>query len=96
MKIFKYPLPLLIDGFNAQTGPCTIEVPAGGKILSVGVQEGQIMVWCAVDPLEKLMSDRRLFVAGTGKNDIPDSPAPTRFLGTVQVGWFVGHVFEMP
>lgn len=62
------------------------------KILSVGVQDGEIYLWALVDP-EAEYAVREIVVYGTG-DDVPDDPGT--FLGTVMMygGREVRHVFD--
>ena len=79
--IWKFPL-------NAATNK--IDLPRGAKIVSVGLQEGDIQLWAACDP--HLPVERRTIrVVGTGW----ELPENYTYLGMVQVGPYVWHVLEI-
>lgn len=72
------------------TGKQIITVPAYGKILSVQLQAGVVCLWVEVDPtLPRVKRTIRIF--GTGH---PMNEEERQFIGTVQQGQFVWHVFE--
>ena len=85
MKVFKYPLEVRSN---------VLTVPFGAQILSVGQQNGQLCLWALVEP-EAREVQIEITVVGTGwdikgrLSDFVDG-----FLGTVQVGAFVWHVFD--
>jgi len=73
-------------------GPQTVEMPAGAVILSTQAQRGEICIWAAVSPDDSPQQKRRFQVFGTGQEiDLISA----RFLGTIQIGAFVAHVFEL-
>jgi hypothetical protein len=69
-------------------------MPEGSWILSVGKQAGQALgnltLWAAVDPTSNKV-EHTINVRGTG-HDLSDIPLDS-FLGTVEDGHFVWHVF---
>lgn len=70
-----------------------LELPKGSEVLSVGVQNEEIVLWVKVDPLQE--KESRTFVGfGTG-HDIPDA-LKLSFIGTVMLskGKLVFHIFE--
>jgi len=83
MKIFKYYLPV------RQTS-VLVEMPSDAKVLSCGNQRGQLVVWCAVSPLNRMVQ-RRFTVVPTG-----DAEPNGVFIGTAQFdsGWYALHVFD--
>lgn len=87
MRIYKYHLP---DPRKLNK----IEMPLGAIPFSVGIQEGEIMLWAMVD-IEQKLSERYFFICATGQ----DVQRGSRFIGTVQVGHpvmeFVWHIFEI-
>jgi hypothetical protein len=85
MKILKYPIPLAIG----QIGLFDLPLPYGAEPLSVGVQGIYPVLWVLVHE-EGTGQPRRFLLAGTGQ----DFSAHGRFIGTYQVDWFVGHLFE--
>lgn len=73
-----------------------VKMPQGAKVLSVGNQGEQIMLWALVDA--EAMQEERLFrVIGTGWDIEPDFDA-TKFVGTVSLlgGKLIFHIFELP
>ena len=79
--VYKYPL-----GFKDSQ---EIHLPKDAIPLSVQLQHGNLTLWCLVDttlPIEVRIVDIR----GTGESL---SYEPGLYVGTVQVGAFVWHVF---
>ena len=85
MKVFKYTLEA-----RSNVHP----VPFGALILSGGQQNGQLCLWALVNPDERDVQIE-ITVVGTGW-DVTGDPVQRveSFLGTVQVGAFVWHVFD--
>ncbi len=83
-KIWKYTLPV--------NDHPVLPMQKGAKVLSVDVQHGDIQVWALVDP-EAPRVIRRFRMAGTG-HSLEDEIASMRFIGTVQMGDLVRHIFE--
>lgn len=77
--IFKYPI---------KSG--SLFVPKNAEFLSVQMQRNEITSWWMVDP-EALPEEILISVVGTG-HPIRDEG---RFLGTVQDGSFVWHIFML-
>lgn len=71
---------------------CTVQLPPGAEILSVGVQFNQLMCWASVEPSDKIET-RHLLIGGTG---FEPPVNPGRFLGThlLDGGSTVLHVWE--
>ncbi len=86
MRIFKYQLEVT----NLQT----IELPQGARILSVRQQGGQIMLWAMVHPTHQTIP-HTFRIYGTGHPVDENSGRTQSFLGTVQLGALVFHVFEV-
>jgi len=82
--VFKYTL-------FVQGGEQYVPLPIGAEVLHVDVQYEQITFWARVDSFAA-QEQRRFIVAGTG-HELP--PIDLKHLGTVQVGGFVWHVFEV-
>ena len=76
--------------------PQEVRLLEGAKILHVGVQkQDQIQVltfWYEVDPTTATTKKRVLQVFGTGDDFIPEDAT---YLGTVQMGFYVWHLFEL-
>lgn len=82
MTIWKWNLNL--------TDQQTIQMPEGSRPLTVQIQGGDICMWSAVDPLA-VKVPFTIIIVGTG-NSGPDFSG-SRYIGTVQQGPFVWHVF---
>ena len=80
--IYKYPVPV--------TDRPTILLPDAAEILTVQVQDGNIMLWAVADP-EKPIHNRRLWLYGTGH---PMWGTEGRYIATVQTGKLVWHIFD--
>lgn len=89
MRIFKYQI-VPEPGATA----ADVEMPHGARLLSVGAQGDDMVVWAIVDPQAKAVV-RRFAVYPTGLTEVPAHPG--RFLGTVMFegGRLVFHVFEV-
>lgn len=83
-QIWKYTLSVSDHPF--------ITMPKGAKVLSVDVQHGDVQVWVLVDP-EAPKELRGFRVAGTGQ-PLEEKIESMRFIGTVQIGDLVWHIFE--
>tara|TARA_R110002020_G_scaffold193923_1_gene394506 strand:- start:4226 stop:4492 length:267 start_codon:yes stop_codon:yes gene_type:complete len=82
--IYKYEIP--VGGGN-------IKMPYVSTALSVGVQNGSLMLWAEVDPDSSDVTSR-FEVFGTG-HDIPeDMGVSRRFIGTAFMDSLVWHVYE--
>lgn len=85
--VWKFPLAfptLTIEG---------VTMPAGAKVLHVGMQDRVITLWALVDP-DAEPTRRLIATVGTGHS----APAPDEatYLGTVMDGAYVWHVFAEP
>jgi len=74
-----------------------VEMPQGSRILGVQVQKKLIAetpyLWALVNT-EEGRTVRRLFrIYGTGR-EVEERPEALNYIGTVQTGPFVWHVFE--
>lgn len=93
--IYKFTIPAFNhDGLSL--GTHRVYAPPGTTWLSVGIQFGaQLVVWGLLprdyDQDEGAQVLHYFVVAGTGR---PITDPIGRFLGTVQVGGLVAHVFE--
>ena len=87
MQIYKYKL-----GFQI-TKP--IEMPAGAVILSVQLQDNELVLWAIVDPTAAPVT-RTFRLAVTGEEISKEELADLNYLGTFLADGerFVGHVFE--
>ena len=82
-SVYKYPI--------AVRDRCSVHMPAGARILHVGMQRGDLCAWALVDPCAPIV-ERRLHVAGTGN---PCDATADQHVGTVFAGPYVLHVFDM-
>ena len=94
-KVYKYSL-----GFPGRWSyTLSAWIPAGGQVLSVGMQGHELMLWALVDPLQPQL-ERSFLVTGTGV-DLPDlSGGLGLFIGTLHHAGpddrlYVWHVFEL-
>lgn len=85
MKIHKHELTIEAGFFEVKTHSLR-------QTLSVGEQDGKLMLWEKVVP-DSNPTTLRVFIGYTGYDVHPDA---TTFIGTVQIGWLVLHVFEAP
>jgi hypothetical protein len=69
-----------------------IDMPQGARILTVQMQAGMPTLWAVVDP-EAPRRARYFRVVGTGHTH--EAGVFRDYLGTVQDGPFVWHVFEV-
>lgn len=83
-KVYKYK----IDLSHTQS----IMLPLGTLFLSVQLQLGCLTMWCLVSPQEKIESQHQIYIFGTGHE--VDCPETSIYLGTVQEGNFVWHLFS--
>ena len=79
--------------YQIDSSDCKIEMPEGAKILSLQVQGGVPCIWVRVNP-DKPIEIRRFITYVTGSSD--DIDPYSRYIGTYQIQWFVGHIFEYP
>lgn len=75
----------------------TVDMPIGARVLSVGTQgtsfDRKLVVWAHVPDSTAKTEERHFFVLGTG-NDIPWRLEESTFIGTVQMGALVWHVWD--
>lgn len=83
--IYKYPLPL--DRIQS------VSMPEGALIRSVGKQGEDLMLWAEVDTAAPHKT-RSIEIFGTGHSIPGDMGIGRQFIGTVQAGCFVWHVYE--
>lgn len=88
--IYKYPVTITEK-------PQPLELPRTAKILHVGMQSTQLVLWAEVDPNEPLVR-RTVTVIATGQ-PFPrglGSDNPGDHVGTVFDGPYVWHIFISP
>jgi hypothetical protein len=71
-----------------------IELPVGANIISAQVQNGKVYVWAIVNT-ELTPEFRTIIIYGTGNPMYGYSPTTHNFIGTVQDGQYVWHIFEV-
>ena len=81
--IWKYPLEL--------TDQNAVSMPLGSHLLCVAMQHGVPTLWALLNP-EAVRAHRIIRIVGTG-HPMPDWPGAA-YIGAVQVGDFVWHVFD--
>ena len=84
ITIYKYEIPI--------AGSFNISMPTSAQILTCQLQNGSSPVlWASVNT-EEILEERKFILIGTG------NPFPEKFnlnyVGTFQMGGFVGHLFE--
>lgn len=83
-QIWKYEMTAFDDHF--------IEMPIGAKFLSIQTQDGKPVMWFLVNPAIS-KEFRRFRVVGTGHE--LNLHSSDEYLGTFQIGAFVGHLFKL-
>jgi len=86
--IWKFPLEL--------TDRQSVGMLAGAEILSVQIQGATVCLWAIVEPSGQ--REERVFeIIGTGQTVWPTEPdrQVRKYIGTVQQGPWVWHVFEL-
>lgn len=87
IKVFKYKLRPVAVLF--------VEMPVSAQILSVGVQDDEIVLWALLPNSDSPTRPRSISVVGTGWV-IPNHIDLRTFIGTVQIpsNGLVFHVFD--
>lgn len=84
-RIYKFPIAAELDQH--------VVMPAGARILTVGVQNGDVVLWAECDD-DHAWLGRQIIVTMTGGTP-PDNAV---YVGTFQLdspgGRFVGHVYD--
>lgn len=84
--IYKYRLPI--------ADITVLTMPYDHKLLSVQNQNGEICLWALSDPKEDEFRTRTFRIFGTGnESERLENTFDMQFLGTVQTGPYVWHVF---
>lgn len=80
--IYKYPFDV-VDSFN-------INVSKDAEVLTVQIQNGKPCIWVLTDPgSEPVPKSFQIYGAG-----LPTNCENMKYIGTFQLGMFVGHLFE--
>ncbi len=92
ITIYKYPVKRPANTY----GMFEIELPLAASVRSVLAQENEIVIYVQLDTQDNNTAMRKFYIAGTGKN-IPEEIATNyNFIGTVQQGFFVWHIYAEP
>lgn len=79
-----------LGSWGASVSRTDVSMPEHARVLRVGAQQGVPVLWAEVVP-EARQELRRFILVGTG---FPVPPEGT-YLGTFEIDWFVGHVYEV-
>lgn len=98
LTVWKYPF---LDTGYPDSGYFECALPTGARILHIGVQADAPTLWILVDTDNNQKVVRRFFAVATGQAlplgigyGVFEATAD-KFLGTVFIGAFVFHIFEM-
>jgi hypothetical protein len=80
--IFKYAL---------DSQDCTLQLPKGAEILTVGLKNGSPSLWALVNPNTSELEERHICIVGT-EWQVEDT---MKYITTYMDGYFVWHVFEL-
>ena len=85
-EIWKFAVPV--------DDPVAIKMPKGARLLTVQAQGSEMCIWAEVNP--KGAPEKRYFaIFGTG-NPMPSGMGYSDvYVGTVQIGRFVWHLYEI-
>lgn len=70
-----------------------VVLPAGSDVISAQEQKGRIHVWAIFDKSQARVEERTFQIVGTGDLINDDRVKGNLFVGTVQIGRLVQHVF---
>jgi len=84
--IYKYPV-ILDDKFE-------LEMPGGGSVLNVQMQDGSPFLWAIVEPGLNLVK-KKFVMVGTGHEYKEEYFSQLRYINTFQVDSLVLHLFEV-
>lgn len=77
---------------RAAPGRTTVQMSGVALPLSAQLQRGEISIWALV-PAGSKIKDRTIYVFGTGDAIKPEVVEKVQYIGTVQEGPLVWHVF---
>lgn len=90
LRIHKYPL-------NPRATTTMVTMPVGANILSVVVQDTDLIcVYAVVDASTCITEQHKFVIYGTGQDIEPVIATSMKFIGTVNIGPYWFHVFEVP
>lgn len=89
IKIFKYRL---------ESSETTIKMPVGSKVLNLGTQNNNPVIWVQLN--ESIELESRKFLTLLTGHQYDTGNGKTEYIGTYQLSdshgeYFVGHVFEI-
>lgn len=93
MTIWKFPLTIGVTTITVPENPAWTAAKESFVPLSVAMQHGELQMWAMVDPSASAKRVIVVTVYGTG-HPMPDKPGI--FVGSVQDGPYVWHVFAQP
>ena len=70
---------------------CTLQLPKGSELLTVQLQNENLILWVLVNPNTNESEERHICIVGTGW-DVEDN---MKYITTYMDGYFVWHVFEL-
>jgi hypothetical protein len=77
--------------YGLSSGKYSLQVPTQSSVLSVGIQDGDIMIWMKVSHNSRQVTKEfNVYMTGEPFND-----EFHRYIGTVQSNGIVNHVFEV-
>lgn len=72
-----------------------LTMPQKAHILTAQIQGDELVLWAEVNPKNEV-EERVIEIIGTGGPISDLKPAQRRtYISTFQLGWFVGHIFEV-
>lgn len=86
-RIYKYAVVVNDEAM------ATAKMPATARVIHVGTQEGGLFLWAIVHP-QAPHEDHTFAIVGTGW-DMPENCSAENYVGTVHVGSFVWHIFNL-
>jgi hypothetical protein len=84
--IYKYTLP-------PNPGRTTVALPRNARVLSFGRQDDNLVFWALID-IDAKLETRVFYLHWTGQPFDYTPRSDSNFIGTVQLGPFVYHLFE--
>ena len=70
----------------------SLSMPRGAEIIAFQTQRYMACIWAIVTTEEEKLEERKFVIYGTGHELRPN---PGRYIGTIQNGGYVWHLFEI-
>ncbi len=72
-----------------------LQMPEKAKVLTGQLQGNELVIWAEVNPRNEV-AERIIEIVGTGGplSELKHAQKRT-YISTFQLGWFVGHIFEI-